>query len=95
MPTVDVQLWAYEYAEQLVNWAAHAGGEQRNRGGPLGSQLATDMNTAREVLPGLNVWVMTKALADFPGDREHYENNPINCLADLVIVKFCADLGVE
>lgn len=90
MPTVDVQLWAFEFSEQLVNWSATASG--RGSGAGL---LDVDMKSAREVLPGLNAWVMTKALADFPHDREHYENNPVNCMADLVIVKFCADLGVE
>lgn len=95
MPTVDVQVWAYEFAEQLVNWAAHATeGEHRGQG-PLGAQLAVDMNAAREVLPGFNQWVMTKAAIDFCDDFAHYENNPINCLADLVIVQFCSELGVQ
>lgn len=97
MPTVDVQVWAYEFAEQLVNWAAHANppGERQGRTSPLGAQLAVDMTAAREILPGLNAWVMAKAMSDFCDDQAHYINNPINCLADLVIVHFCSELGVQ
>lgn len=96
MPTVDIQLWAFEFAEQLVNWSAHSmEGPTSSRHGPLGAQLAVDMEAAREVLPGLNQWVMTKAISDFPHDAAHYENSPVNCMADLVIVQFCASMGVE
>lgn len=93
MPTVDVQIWAFEFAKNLVAWSSAA--TRSREGGASRGLLEVDMVSARELIPGLNAWVTTKACSDFPGDRDHYDSNPINCLADLVIVQFCAEFGVS
>lgn len=65
MPTVDVQVWAYEFASFMI--------EQ------------SPLQTASTLGP----WCVHAACEAFARDADHYRGNPINSLADLVIVEFC------